>query len=293
MKKWYYIDYRFDAADRSLGENNRLRQGESKTEKKKTNGFSRVCFRIIRKIVYIVYPKIKTEGLENLPDEPCIFVGNHTQMNGPIICELYSPVPCRTWCAGQMMNLKEVPAYAYADFWSGKPKYIRWLYKILSYIIAPLSVCVFNNANTIAVYRDNRIISTFRNTVSALMEGSSVVVFPECYDEYNNIVNRFQEKFVDVARIYYRKTGKAVKFVPVYIAPKLKTMYFGTPTEFDPETNINEERHRICTYLMNEITDIAVNLPLHTVVPYSNISKKYYPTNIPCKEACNDEKAGS
>ena len=53
MKKWYYIDYRFNAADRSIGENNRLRQGESKTEKKKTNGFSRVCFRIIRKIVYI------------------------------------------------------------------------------------------------------------------------------------------------------------------------------------------------------------------------------------------------
>lgn len=259
---------------------------------KKTNKISRACFRVLRKIVYMIYPKITVNGVENLPDEPFIAVGNHSQMHGPLTCEGYFPVECRIWCAGQMMHLKDVPAYAYADFWSGKPKYIRWLYKIFSYLIAPISVCVFNNAKTIAVYRDNRIISTFRDTASALSEGSSVVVFPECYDEYNNIVNRFQEKFADVARIYYRKTGKAVKFVPMYIAPELKTMYFGKPTEFCPETNINEERSRICTYLMEEITDIAVNLPFHTVVPYSNVSKKNYPTNRPYKEAGTDEKAG-
>ena len=27
-------------------------------------------------------------GAEKLPDEPCVIVGNHTQMNGPIIAEL-------------------------------------------------------------------------------------------------------------------------------------------------------------------------------------------------------------
>ena len=35
---------------------------------------------------------------------------------------------------------------------------------------------------------------------------------------------------------------------------------------------------------MNEITDIACNLPEHTVVPYRNIPKKYYPSNIPKEE---------
>ena len=42
---------------------------------------------------------------------------------------------------------------------------------------------------------------------------------------------------------------------------------------------------------MQEITDIAASLPLHTVVPYRNIPKRNYPTNIPI-EVKQHEKAG-
>lgn len=103
-------------------------------------------YRFIKWLVWVFYPEIEVVGTENLPQEPVMAVGNHTQMNGPIACELYYPGNRYTWCAGQMMHLKEVPAYAYQDFWSEKPTYIRWFFKLLSYIIAPLSVCVFNNA---------------------------------------------------------------------------------------------------------------------------------------------------
>ena len=82
-------------------------------------------YRLIRALVWLFSPKMKVEGAENIPPEPVLIVGNHTQMNGPIACELYSPVKRYTWCAGEMMELKEVPAYAYRDFWSQKPKGIR------------------------------------------------------------------------------------------------------------------------------------------------------------------------
>ena len=233
----------------------------------------------IKALVRLFYPKMKVVGTENLPDMPCLVVGNHTQMNGPIACELYFPGRRYTWCAGQMMHLKEVPAYAYQDFWSHKPRYSRWFYKLLSYLIAPLSVCVFNNANTIGVYRDARGLSTFKNTVKRLCEGANVIIFPENGAEYNHIVTQFQDKFIDVARLYYKKTGKPVPFVPLYIAPALKTMYIGKPTLFDPDAPIEAERQRLCAYLMDEITAMAVELPEHTVVPYRNIPKKYYPSN--------------
>ena len=97
--------------------------------------------------------------------------------------------------------------------------------------------------------------------------------------ERNNIVYEFQDKFIDVAKLYYKRSGKALCFVPMYIAPKLKTMYLGKAVRFDPETPIKEERQRICEYLMNEITDIAEALPEHTVVPYKNLPKKLYPKN--------------
>lgn len=243
-----------------------------------------LLFRIIKALVRLFYPKTEVVGAENLPDEPCLVVGNHSQMNGPIACELYFPGKSYTWCAGEMMNLKEVPAYAYKDFWSRKPKYIRWFYKLLSYVIAPLSVCVFNNADTIAVYHDIRLRNTYKEAMEKLDAGASSVIFPEHDVPHNHILCEFQDKFVDVARMYHKRSGRELDFVPLYIAPKLKKMYLGKPIRFDSQAPIKEERKRICTYLMDEITAIACSLPEHTVVPYNNIPKKLYPSNIAPEE---------
>ena len=248
-------------------------------------------YRILKGLVWLFYPKLEVVGTENLPNEAAIIVGNHTQMNGPIAAELYCPGKHYTWCAGQMMHLKDVPEYAFRDFWSQKPRYTHGFYKLLSYIIAPLSVLVFNSANTIGVYHDSRIISTFRDTVKRLQEGNHVVIFPEYDVKYNHILYAFQDRFIDVAKLYYRKTGKEVAFVPLYIAPKLKKMYLGKPIRFCAANPIDEERNRIRDYLMNEITEIACSLPEHTVVPYRNIPKKYYPSNIP-KEDSNENPNG-
>lgn len=234
-------------------------------------------YRVIRWFVKLFYPRIRVEGQENLPDSPCLVVANHSQMNGPIACELYFPGNRYTWCIGQMMNMKEVPAYAFRDFWQNKPKTVRWFYKLLSYVIAPFSVCVFQNAKTIGVYKDARIISTFKNTVKRLSEGASVVVFPEHDVPYNHIVCDFQDKFVDIARLYDKKTGQSLSFVPMYIAPKLKTMYIGKPIWFCADAAPDAERERICSYLKEEITRLALAQPPHRVVPYKNVPKKQYP----------------
>ena len=83
-------------------------------------------YRLIRAGVKLCYPKMQVEGIKNLPDAPALIVANHAQMNGPIACELYFPGNRYTWCAGQMMHLKEVPEYAFQDFWSRKPRRSRW-----------------------------------------------------------------------------------------------------------------------------------------------------------------------
>ena len=250
-----------------------------------------LMFKILKFILMKIYKAPTIEGLENIPQEPCIIVANHSQINGPICCELFFPVDSYIWAAAEMMHLKEVPAYAFKDFWSRKPKYIQWFFKIASYLIAPVSVSLFNNAHTIGVYHDQRIVFTFKNTIKKLNEGNNIVIFPEYGKEYNNIIYDFKDKFIDIAKLYYKKTGKEIKFVPMYIAPKLKKMYVGKPTKFDFHNEMNSERARIKKYLMSEITDIAVNLPEHTVIPYWNIPKKLYPSNKPKKENTN-EKTG-
>lgn len=238
-----------------------------------------VFYRAVFCAVQRIYPKITLTGTEQFPAGPVIAVGNHAQTHGPIIAELYYPRPRMIWCAGEMLHLREIPDYSYRDFWSRKSPRVRWLYRILSYLIAPIAALIFHHADVIAVYHDRRILSTFRETLSQLEQGRDIIIFPEQDAPRNHILCAFQERFVDVAQMYYRKTGKVLSFVPMYLAPELRSVHFGTPIRFRPDAPLREERHRICEELAREITRLAESLPPHTVIPYNNIPRKDYPTN--------------
>ena len=116
-----------------------------------------------------------------------------------------------------------------------------------------------------------------------------MIIFPEHDQKCNNIIYDFQDKFIDVARLYYKKTGQELSFVPMYICPEQRKMYLGEPIRFHAENPISEERRRICDYLMEEITRIATGLPPHTVVPYRNVAKKDYPKNTPLEVYTHEE----
>ena len=107
-----------------------------------------------------------------------------------------------------------------------------------------------------------------------------MVVFPEHRVPYNHIICRFQSNFIDVAKLYHKRTGKEVCFVPMYLAPKLRQMHLGQPIRFRADAPMEDERQRICNYLMEQVTSIACSLPEHTVIPYDNVSKKDYVTNL-------------
>ena len=237
-------------------------------------------FRLIRWIANRIFPDYSVFGAENLPEDPCVIVGNHAQIYGPLAAELRLPRGARTWCIGEMMDRKEVPDYAFGEFWSGKPRRLHWYYRAASYAIARPVSFVLSSASTIPVYHDQRIITTFRRSVQTLEEGKDVVIFPEKHEPYNGILCQFQEHFADLARLYYRRTGTAIAFVPMYTAPRLKGLYFGKPVRFMPENSDEEERKRICAAMQRGITELAVALPRHTVVPYENIPKDQYPENV-------------
>ena len=244
-----------------------------------------LLYRLIYRIIWLVSPKYKLEGTENLPDEPCVLVGNHCQMYGPLAAEQYLPRPHYIWCIGEMMVRKEVPAYAFRDFWSMKPKALHWFYKLLSHLIAPLAEFLFTNAHTIPVRHDARVMTTFRRSIEGLEAGADIVLFPEKNEPYNGILWQFQEHFADLAKMYHRKTGKAVCFVPMYTAPRLGRICFGKPVRYNPEVLEAEERARICRVIMESITSLAETLPEHTVIPYYNMPKGQYPKNTDSKTA--------
>ena len=213
----------------------------------------------------------------------CARVQTSSGAKRPAPTPMVTPFPAAHATAG---------AYHAAGSTSAKPASVRWFYRLASYAIAPLSVLIFNNASTVPVYHDTRLITTFRRSIELLQEGRNMIIFPEKNKRYNNILYDFQDKFVDLARFYYRKTKQALLFVPVYNAPKLHKTVIGKPVRFDPGAPIEQERERICKAMKDAITAMAAALPEHTVIPYRNIPKRLYPKNIPI-EVYTDEEAGS
>ena len=238
-----------------------------------------IVYKIIIALLKFFYVRPDFINLKKIPDEPCIIVANHCQMNGPIISEVFLPINHYTWCASEMMHIKEVPAYAFKDFWSEKPTYIRWFFKLASYVIAPISAAAFSRAKCIEVYHDIRIQKTFKDTLRRLEEGYSIVIFPEHGEPYNHILCDFQDKFINLAQNYYKRTGKKLQFVPMYNAPHIDQVHIGDATTYDPERPMEEERARIKTYLMEGTTQLAEELPKHMVVPYRQTPKHLCPSN--------------
>ena len=250
----------------------------SKQNEKK--GFSYGCYKIVRKLLLTFYPKIKFYNLEKLPEDPCVIIANHCQITGAFSCDLFFPGEKAIWCAGEMCHKEQVADFALKDFFKYKPEKLKWLYKFQAWALKPILPFLFNNSSTIPVYRGFEVARTFNNTIKALEEGKNVIIFPESFDEYNNIVNKFHEGFVDIGKMYYNKTGKALAFAPMYLAPKLKSAYMEDPIYYDPSCSVKDERKRLCAYLEDTITAKGRSLPKHKVIPHNNIPKKQYKYNI-------------
>jgi hypothetical protein len=119
-------------------------------------------------------------------------------------------------------------------------------------------------------------MKTYKASIDCIEQGKNVVILPECPDEFNEITNKFNEYFVDTARMYYKNTQKELLFVPMYYCKSQRKMLFGCPIKFDGLAQIDGERKRICEYLMLEITRLAKTLPVHKVIPFNAVPKKDY-----------------
>lgn len=228
-------------------------------------------FRFWVRVVKIFYRKRTIEGIENLPDEPCVIVANHAQIHSPITFEGFFPGSRAIWCDSKMMEKAEIPNYAEEGFWpnaTDKQKKRRrfWMKKI-----AGFAEYLLTTAHTIPVYRDMRVMKTFKLTEEALREGKNIIIFPEneVTDENNPILDYFNLYFVDIAKIYYKKHGKILTFVPCYNCVELKRVVIGkNHVKYNPDIKMDEQREILCEALRKEITDIALSLPRHKVVPF-------------------------
>ena len=219
-------------------------------------------------LAYRLFPQPEIIYEEPLPEgEAVVFTGNHSGAQGPVNAALYFPHRSRPWVVAEVLDKKTAANYIFYDFFTGPVKKHRFSWRVLSHIVSFLLRPLLYRAGSIPVYHDRRIMQTFDESIKALESGEHIVVFPECPEKFSEHINDYYGGFAKIGQLYYKETGKKLKFYPTYIAHPLGKVLVGKPIEFDPEGGA-QNRKLITEYLRDKTEDLANTLPPHKVQPF-------------------------
>lgn len=190
------------------------------------------------------------------PDEsnPIVFLCNHGEVYGPVAGMLFCPVPVRSWSISDMMiDPKEVAEYTYKYTFSQ----IKWLGPLrwpVARLLGYISVWGMKKLEAVPVYRNKprELMQTFRQSVEAMQAGDNLLIFPENPDADPNAPGYLSGRpgelfrgFPMLGQVYYNKTGKCCRFLPMLAHKGMRTVSFGTEIIYDPEAAPIDERNRI------------------------------------------------
>ncbi len=193
-------------------------------------------------------------------DDPIVYLCNHGEFYGPVAGMLYCPGFVRPWTISELcVNLQEATAYIKRY----TLKKLDWADRRKNRLARALAIPVLRlmrRVQSIPVFRHKprELMGTFRQSVEALQNGANLLIFPEDPDTDPDSPGYKSGRppelfrgFPMLAQVYYNRTGKRCRFVPVLCYKDGRTISFGTEIRYDPDNDPIAERDRIVeeTYL--------------------------------------------
>ena len=205
-------------------------------------------FRALAAVVRTVSPKMETVWEEPFAGEPSVFVCNHVGALGPIDMVVKFPLreDCLAWCNEGIMNRKTCPAYVRQDYWWEPGCRLEPLYNAtLPYLAAAILPPILRSAPGVPVYHDQRVMTTMRQSLRLLKEGKCLIIYPEQPSGYQSHHDWINTGFLQIAVMYYRATGKALRFYPVHIDYHHHVFQVARPIAFDTARTLEEQQEEI------------------------------------------------
>ncbi len=214
----------------------------------------RLLMNTLRSIMH--HKLVDADRIPDTGDEPVVYLCNHGQLYGPVVGMLYCPGFVRPWtiselCVDKTEAAAYVKRYTFKNIsWSDARK-TRW-----SNWLGGMMVKLMQSMEAIPVFRHKprELMKTFRQSVDALLDGANLLIFPEDPDTHpgdpgykaaDTGVTPLFRGFPMLAQVYYSKTGKRCRFVPVLAHSGRRTVSFGTEIVYDPDNDPITERDRI------------------------------------------------
>ncbi len=220
-------------------------------------------------VLRMLYPHrlLNAEAIRMDNENPLIFLANHGNLYGPVACMLHIPAFVRPWVISNIMtDLEETTAYLYKYNFEHAGYLPKRLRMPVAKTVARLSHWAMTSLESVPVFRDHpsQLRKTFRSAVDAMSCGEAMLIFPENPNaiaqdkgyEHEGIGPLFSG-FAMLAPIYYNRTGKCCRFLPLYADQKTHTLKFGTEVAYNPDTPPIEERDRLVHEIETQLHRLA------------------------------------
>ena len=195
----------------------------------KTFTFFKIFIKIFKKRPVIV--NLNHQKL----DKRAIFVANHSAASGPLTYELYFPHYFIPWGTHEMCgNYKMRWNYLYHVFYRQKLKYSKFKAFVLATGFGAISKFLYRATGLIGTYKDARLTKTFKHSFAVLDKDISLLIFPEnSNDGYFDKPIQYQEGFVKLSKLYYKKTNIDLPVYNIYYSKEKNKIIIDKPLKIN------------------------------------------------------------
>ena len=197
----------------------------------------------------------KYEFLVNKPKTATVYVCRHKNLKGVIKVMKSANFDMHPVMLHVFKNFKSAYRQFYGYTFTKRFKMPKILAVLPAFVSAIFVSTLFGSAKAIPTYRnDVKAFTTLKNASKFLLKGESVIVFPDVdYTSESDGVMDIYSGFLTVEKIYYKKCGKHLPFVPLAVDEKTLQIKEFSPLYFNYGKPIEEERQRITKTIISNI----------------------------------------
>lgn len=183
----------------------------------KMNKFHGVLANFCKFVVRIFTKKYKTDVTD--AGKPCVYVCRHLNMHGAITTLKTFKFDVHPLVLNVFFDKENaynhLKDYTFSIKSNKKIKNFSLKAKISAWFLVKL----INSLKSVPVYRGgNKSIVTLKKSLDILVNGESVIVFPDIdYSSNYDTVSDIYDGFLLLGEMYKKKTNKELEFIPLYI----------------------------------------------------------------------------
>jgi len=184
------------------------------------------------KVIKFFSKKYKIINLnDELVENNCIFISNHSAANGPLMLTLNLPFKFVPWGINDMCQKYSVRRRYLIDiFYRKKLKYSKFRSFAIGTLFAIISGYLYRNNDVIPTFTDVSLKSTMEKSIEKLKQGENILIFPEdSSDGYFEVLTKYYPGFAMLSKLYFKKTKIDLPVYPIYISKKKKVIIMGKP----------------------------------------------------------------